>query len=92
VTMGRYALKPFTFSNGITVPAGGRVGCISREVHHDGENYENPDNFDPWRFANIRDEDGEGTKHQLVATSMEFLNFGHGRHAWYAPPRLQSMF
>jgi cytochrome P450 len=48
----------------------------------DEENYTNADKFEPFRFANIRDEEGEGTKHQMVATSPEYLPFGLGRHAW----------
>jgi cytochrome P450 len=83
VAMGRYTLKPFTFSNGVTVPAGIMVTGHARGVHHDSESYDNPDVFMPWRFSEIRDEEGEGTKHQLVAVANNFINFGHGRHAWY---------
>ncbi|VDC00309.1 unnamed protein product [Peniophora sp. CBMAI 1063] len=81
LAMSRYALQPFTFSNGIHVPKGTFIACAQYDTHHDEENYANPDIFDPWRFSSMRDEDGEGTKHQLVATSTEFINFGHGRHA-----------
>ncbi|KAI0033519.1 cytochrome P450 [Vararia minispora EC-137] len=95
LTMGRYTLQPFTFSNGLTIPAGEDVSCVSRDIHLDEESYTDPEVFDPWRFANMRDEDGEGTKHQLVATSMEFLTFGHGRHAcpgrFFAANELKTM-
>ena len=40
-----------------------------------------PHAFNPWRFSDIRDEEGEGMKHQLVATATEYVPFGHGRHA-----------
>ncbi|OBZ73435.1 hypothetical protein A0H81_06609 [Grifola frondosa] len=43
--------------------------------------YAAPDVFDPWRFASMRDEAGEGRKHQMVTTSVDYIAFGHGRHA-----------
>ena len=81
--MTRLALKDYTFSDGTTVPKGGMVSVAAGPIHTDMENYENPDVFDPWRFSNIRDEDGEGVKHQLVATALDYVPFGHGKHAWY---------
>ncbi|KZV74005.1 cytochrome P450 [Peniophora sp. CONT] len=81
LAMSRYALQPFTFSNGVHVPKGTFIACAQYDTHHDEENYANPDVFDPIRFASMREGEGEGTKHQMVATSTEFINFGHGRHA-----------
>jgi cytochrome P450 len=51
-------------------------------THAADEYYADPFVFDPWRFANMRDEVGEGVKHQLVNTSLEYLTFGLGKHAW----------
>ena len=81
--MQRYALKPFTFSNGQMVPVGTLLSCTSMSVHHDAENYTNADVFDPWRFSDMREGEGEAAKHQMVSTAPEFLAFGHGKHAWY---------
>ena len=39
--------------------------------------------FDGFRFARMREAEGEGTKHQYVNTSTEYVSFGHGKHAWY---------
>ncbi|KAI0033518.1 cytochrome P450 [Vararia minispora EC-137] len=80
-SMARYSLKPFRFSNGVTIPAGVMVCAAARGAHYDPSNYENPELFDPWRFANLRDRAGEDRRHQLVTTCPEFLDFGHGRHA-----------
>ena len=80
--MSRVAMQDHTFSDGTFVPKGSFVSVAARSVHTDSEFYENPEVFDPWRFANMRDEDGEGTKHQLVSTAPDYVPFGHGRHAW----------
>lgn len=80
--MTRKVLKPYTLSDGTFLPVGTFVSAASRAIHYDNANYENPEVFDGFRFSNIREEDGEGTKHQMVATGTDYLPFGHGRHAW----------
>ncbi|KAJ6472648.1 cytochrome P450 [Mycena vulgaris] len=77
----REALKPFTFSDGTTLPAGtlAAVGVLAE--HHEQNNYANGDTFDPFRFARMRDDAGEGNKHQMVTPSLDFLTFGLGRTA-----------
>jgi cytochrome P450 len=77
----RRIMKDFTFSNGVTVPAGVNVVTAAEAVHFDEANYIEPDAFDGFRFSNIRDEDGEGTKHQTVSLTPDFVVFGTGRHA-----------
>lgn len=84
VSMSRLALQDYTFSDGTFVPKGGMVSVAARAIHTDNEYYENGEIFDPWRFANMREEEGEGIKHQLVSTGVEYVPFGHGRHAWCA--------
>ncbi len=81
--MLRKALKDVRMSDGTIIPAGTTVGAASYLIHHDSANYPSPDTFDPFRFATLRESEGEGTKHQLVNTSMISLSFGHGKHAWY---------
>lgn len=82
--MTRKALKDFTLSDGTFIPAGTFISAASYATHHDTEFYKDPDVFNPWRFSEMRDEEGEGIKHQMVSTSSEFISFGHGKHAWYA--------
>ncbi|ETW81028.1 cytochrome P450 monooxygenase 51 [Heterobasidion irregulare TC 32-1] len=95
LTMQRHALKPFTFSNGQMVPTGTLLSCTSMSVHHDAENYTNADVFDPWRFSDMREGEGEAAKHQMVSTTPEFLAFGHGKHAcpgrFFAANELKAM-
>ena len=31
----------------------------------------------------MRENAGEGTKHQYVNTAPDYISFGHGKHAWY---------
>ncbi|KAH9169609.1 cytochrome P450 [Lactarius sanguifluus] len=83
VVLVRMALRPFTFSNGITIPAGTFVAAPLSAIHTDEEVYTNPEEFDGFRFARLR-ESSEGSmasKHQVGITSPAHLSFGHGRHA-----------
>ncbi|KAJ7122773.1 cytochrome P450 [Mycena epipterygia] len=83
-SMGRKVVKPggFTFSDGTTVPVGCFVNVATGPTHHDPNIYPNPDEFDALRFYKLRTEDEEGSiRHHLVTTSLDYLPWGHGRHA-----------
>lgn len=77
------ALKDFTFSDGTVIPKGAVIGVASRCLHYDQEYYEDPHVFEPFRFADMPDEDDTGVKRHFVSTASEYLSFGYGRHAWY---------
>jgi cytochrome P450 len=92
VALTRKVLKPFTFSNGVTLPTGSYVAAHLRAVHHDGSLYESPEEFDGFRFVDekpktdVDTEKGVHKPHQkMYTTSKTYLVFGHGRHAWYVP-------
>lgn len=72
-------MKPFTFSNGITISAGETVGSPAGAIHMDDSIYENAKEFDAFRFSRMK----ESPKMYSVNTGTEFLTFGHGEHAWY---------
>lgn len=83
--MSRLALKDFTFSDGTFIPKGTSVSAVAHPVHTDEKIYEDPLRFKPFRFAEKRegtDDARDAVKNQLVTTSMEYLLFGHGKHAW----------
>ena len=84
VPMTRLALRPFTFSNGVTVPAGTVVSVPASSTHTDERIYSSPDEFDGFRFAKLRtlEDHTAASKYQSVSTSSEFLAFGLGRHRW----------
>ena len=78
----RVVLKDLHFSDGTFIPVGTSIVAAASATHMDEENYDHPEIFNPWRFSNIREEDGEATKHQFVSTSVDYIPFGHGKHAW----------
>ncbi|KAI9465950.1 cytochrome P450, partial [Lactarius psammicola] len=81
----RLALRPFTFSNGVTVPAGTLIAVPTAAIHMDGEIFRNPEEFDGFRFAKLRERDGHAVaRHQATSTSTEYLTFGYGRHACHS--------
>ncbi len=84
VVLIRLALRPFTFSDGITVPAGTVVAAPLSAIHTDGEIYPSPGEFDGFRFAKLREQDGGGmaSRHQMGTTCTTHVTFGHGRQAW----------
>jgi cytochrome P450 len=82
--MNRLALRPFTFSNGMVIPAGTLVSVPASAVHRDERIFANPDEFDGFRFAKLRESDGDNVtgRYQMISTSIEQLAFALGRHTW----------
>ncbi|KAH9975533.1 cytochrome P450 [Lactifluus volemus] len=79
----RLVLRPFTFSNGVTVPPGVLVAVPAGVAHRDEEVYTDGDKFEGFRFSKLRERDGDGvtTRHQIVSVSPEHVPWGLGRHA-----------
>jgi cytochrome P450 len=84
VPAGRLAMRPFTFSNGVTVPAGTLVSVPANAIQTDERIYSNPDEFDGFRFAKLRESEGDTVtgRYQTTSTSGEHFPFGLGRHTW----------
>ncbi|KAG5651807.1 hypothetical protein H0H81_007330 [Sphagnurus paluster] len=80
-TMSRKVLKDFTFSDGTLVPAGHTVAVPNCAMHHDEDNYGDPNNFDGFRFANLRESEDSSSKYQMVTLNSNYMVFGYGRHA-----------
>ncbi|KAM0331369.1 hypothetical protein ACHAQA_003041 [Verticillium albo-atrum] len=81
-------------AEGWHVPQGAYISFNLQGLHHDGDLYENPDEYDAFRFSRRREEyealpagqkdPDEGLKLKklgMVTTSDHHLAFGHGRHA-----------
>jgi cytochrome P450 len=82
--MGRFVLRPLKLSNGMTLPAGTLIAVPASATHRDEIYHTNPEEFDGFRFAKLREEEGDPmtNRYQAVSTSNEHLPFGLGRHAW----------
>lgn len=82
VNLTRNARKDFTFEDGTVIPAGAIVAAPSVTLHRDPNFYTAPEKFDGLRFSRLREEGEKGVKHQMVSTDLNYLPFGHGKHAW----------
>lgn len=71
----RTAVKPFTFSDGYTVPAGQSVQFYQAGMHSSEQYYTRPDTFDPGRF--------QGGNRSVTDVGMEWPFWGVGKFAWY---------
>ncbi|KAI0146311.1 cytochrome P450 monooxygenase [Xylariaceae sp. FL1272] len=82
VTFERIIHKDLTLSNGFTIPGNTTIGVPTHAITMDPNIYPNPDKFDGFRFAKLRQEDPtmEG-KGQYVASNPNSMAFGYGRHA-----------
>ncbi|KAJ8453784.1 hypothetical protein ONZ45_g19571 [Pleurotus djamor] len=92
--MFRIVRKPegFTFSDGTHLPQGTSLACSGWAINHSEENHVKASEFDGFRFYIPED---EATSHQFVNTSLEYITFGHGRHAcpgrFFAANELKAM-
>ncbi len=96
--ISRTVQKDFTFSDGTVVPAGAHVSVASAATHFDAvhrvlslvtlsyvdlqDKYEDPYEFKPWRFSEMREQDGESIHYQMVTPRLDYILFGIGRAAW----------
>lgn len=71
-----------TLSDGTVIPTGTLIAVAAEGTHYDEGSYDNPYIFNPFRFSDMRGDEGERIKHQYVSTSSEYVSFGHGKHAW----------
>ncbi|KAG2412462.1 hypothetical protein HFD88_010019 [Aspergillus terreus] len=74
--------------DGIELPKGAYVSFLGRPLQCDPETFEDPFEYDPFRFSRIREQAPRDTKGRssashlsFVSTSPEHLPFGHGGHS-----------
>jgi cytochrome P450 len=79
VAMNRYVERKFELSDGTVLPKGAKL--LVAGAYTDPAVYENPENFDAFRFARKRPEPGHTNTWGHVATSANHMGFGHGQHA-----------
>jgi len=96
-SMGRTVANDFVFSDGTFVPKGTSLSVPMRAIHTDDTIYDNPHDFKPFRFAEMREESEKGWgQFGMVSTSVDWLPFGHGKHAcpgrFFASNEIKTMF
>ena len=85
----RVAMKDYTFSDGTFIPEGTFIAVASKEIHMDENTYPSAQEFNPFRFSDMRerDQDSEAMtpKYAMVSLGVNHVPFGHGKHAWCEP-------
>jgi cytochrome P450 len=66
--------------NGIKIAKGEHTAVSSHRMWS-AEDYQNPDEFDAFRFVERRKLPGYENRSLLVSTSFDHLGFSHGKHA-----------
>ncbi|KAI6040003.1 cytochrome P450 [Pisolithus marmoratus] len=77
----RKAMRDVTLADGTFIPQGTILAFPMYAMHHDDAVYENPSIFEPFRFADMRNKEFEGSRHQMVTIAPDMLSFGLGVHA-----------
>ncbi|PWY76060.1 cytochrome P450 [Aspergillus sclerotioniger CBS 115572] len=80
VTGQRSTVKPYTFNDGLHLPANTFLMFPTYEFTHDADTYPQPEKFDPLRFYRMRTE-GDAAKFHFASVSNDSTNFGAGFHA-----------
>lgn len=78
--MRRVASEDVMLSDGTRVSKGSSIAVTSRRLW-DKNIYAEPDKWDGYRFYKMRSDPDKQAGAQLVATSDNFLAWGHGKHA-----------
>lgn len=82
LTMMRKWYQDFTLPDGTVIKKGAHTVCPSIPPSLDPDNFEDPLEFDGFRFQRMRQQPGRENQHQFVATGHDHLPFGHGNHGW----------
>lgn len=80
VFMNRITTGTVKLPDGSTIPKGQRL-AVAGGVMFDTAYYENPQEFDGYRYLRLREQPGKDTQFQLTSTSPTDLAWGLGRHA-----------
>ena len=92
VISDRRVLKDFTFSDGTLVPKGTHIVTAFLPAQHDPDFYGDPETFNPWRYSDAREREGDSVRHALTSPNPDYLIFGIGRHAWCVMDNSEILF
>ncbi|KAH8168305.1 cytochrome p450 domain-containing protein [Sarocladium implicatum] len=80
MNMNRMATGDVTLPDGSILHKGERTFVTTSEMMNP-QIYNNPDRFDAYRFARMRDQEDTKNQAHLVSTGPSHLGFGYGKHA-----------
>ncbi|KAH7136314.1 putative cytochrome P450 monooxygenase [Dactylonectria macrodidyma] len=78
IVLRRIVLEDMTLSDGTELKKDSTVAIPSYRMW-DSEFYENPEQWDGYRFLKMREEPGHESQHQLATISVDHFGFGYGR-------------
>ncbi|KIJ50556.1 hypothetical protein M422DRAFT_245171 [Sphaerobolus stellatus SS14] len=78
LSLFRKAMKDIRLSDGTFIPKGTTISAIMKARQCDEKLYPNATTFDGFRFSNMPSNEA---KRSMTAVSLDYLPFGHGRHA-----------
>ncbi|KAK5635445.1 hypothetical protein RRF57_011157 [Xylaria bambusicola] len=81
VALQRYLEKPVKFSVGPTLPAGTIMAVDGLAINRSPELWPNPDEFDMFRFYNLRQKSGNENKYHFLSTGNDSPGWGDGTQA-----------
>ncbi|KAL1856277.1 hypothetical protein Daus18300_010850 [Diaporthe australafricana] len=79
-SMRRIAESTVKLSDGTVIPKGAFT-WVTLDAYKNPDIYANPEEYNPRRFLDLRNQPGQENKWQLVSTTADHLGFGHGEHA-----------
>lgn len=71
---------PYTFKDGLHIPAGMQIAFCSQQQNVDPDIYPDADEFDPTRWLRQR-QDIDQNRFHFPSTTDDWLNWGSGTHA-----------
>ncbi|KFA76890.1 hypothetical protein S40288_09302 [Stachybotrys chartarum IBT 40288] len=77
----RKVLQPITLHDGTVLQPGTHIAFPLHQISNDEDLWENPSQFDGFRFQKLRDLPGNESKYQFTTTGATNLAFGYGVHA-----------
>ena len=78
--MNRVATADVLLPNGSILHKGERA-TVSTSGMVDPSIFDDPETFEPYRFAHMREQEGKANQAHFVSTGASHLGFGHGMHA-----------
>lgn len=74
-TMRSTALRDITLSNGLFIPKG-ELAAVAADRMNNPDVWENPENYDPYRFMRMREDPDKAFTAQLENTNGDHIGFG----------------